>query len=509
MTVDFDIKEFDKYRENNCLEVKKAKGGLPLSLWETYSAFANTNGGCIILGVQENNDKSWSTTGLKDVSKLKKDFWDSIHNKQKVSISLLSDKDVIDYVVNDDVILVVKVPKARKEDRPVYIKDDMWGGTFKRDWEGDYHCTKNAVLAMLRDQTEDTPDQKVLINRKIQDLNKESIASYRRRYDGAHDNASWSKLTDEEFLVMIGAASDDTEDGSVRPTAAGLLMFGEEHRITREFPEFFLDYREMLDPNIRWTDRIQSQSGDWSGNIFDFFSRVSTKLTLDLKRPFKTDGLYRIEETPVHESVREALVNCLVNTDYFQSWSVVIEKYNDRIVFANPGSIRIGKSQMLKGGISQPRNKNLLKMFNLIGIGEHAGSGVPDIFDVWKTEKFADPVIEERSGRDGGPDRTTVTLPLVGVDHALSAEGHEKGHEKGHENLTVTKADELNARRMAIYSMIEATSDISIPQIAKRLEITDKQARSDIDYLKKSGYIRHEGPAKGGKWIVSKAYNPD
>ena len=61
--------------------------------------------------------------------------------------------------------------------------------------------------------------------------------------------------------------------------------------------------------------------------------------------------------------------------------------------------------------------------FNLIGIGEHAGSGVPDIFDVWKTEKFADPVIEERSGRDGGPDRTTVTLPLVGVDHALLRRG--------------------------------------------------------------------------------------
>ncbi len=134
-------------------------------------------------------------------------------------------------------------------------------------------------------------------------------------------------------------------------------MFGEEYRITREFPEFFLDYRERLDPNIRWTDRIQSQSGDWSGNVYDFFSRVSAKLTLDLKRPFKTDGLFRIEETPVHESVREALVNCIVNTDYFQSWSIVIEKYIDRIVFANPGSIRIGKSQMLKGGISQPRNR--------------------------------------------------------------------------------------------------------------------------------------------------------
>ena len=502
--MEFDIKEFDKYRENNCLEVKKAKGGLPFSLWETYSAFANTNGGCIILGVQENDDKSWNTTGLKDASKLKKDFWDSIHNKQKVSISLLSDKDVVDYVVNDDVILVIKVPKARREDRPVYIKNDIWGGTFRRDWEGDYHCTKNAVLAMLRDQTEDTPDMKVLMNRKIQDLNSDSIAAYRRRYDGIHENAAWTKYTDEELLVMIGAASDETEDGNVHPTAAGLLMFGNEHRITREFPEFFLDYREMLNPAIRWTDRIQSQSGDWSGNVYDFFSRVSVKLTMDLKRPFKTDGLYRIEETAVHESVREALVNCLVNTDYFQSWSVVIEKYNDRLVFANPGAIRIGKNQMLKGGISQPRNKNLLKMFNLIGIGEHAGSGVPDIFDVWKTEKFAEPVIEERSGRDGGPDRTTVTLPLVSDDYALSAKGHRKGHRKGQR-----KSNVIDARRAEICSIISQSSTITISDLADKLGLSEKQVRGDIDYLRRGGFITREGSTKKGKWIVVKVYTND
>lgn len=66
------------------------------------------------------------------------------------------------------------------------------------------------------------------------------------------------------------------------------------------------------------------------------------------------------------------------------------------------------------------------------------------------------------------------------------------------------KKDTLNLRRMAIYAMIIAEPDISIPQIAKRLDITDKQARSDMDNLKKNGYISHEGPAKGGKWIVCK-----
>ena len=81
----FDLKDFYEYKENNCLEVKKAKDGLPISLWETYSSMCNTYGGVIICGVQERKDKTWYTTGLKydDVSKLKKSFWDSINDRKR------------------------------------------------------------------------------------------------------------------------------------------------------------------------------------------------------------------------------------------------------------------------------------------------------------------------------------------------------------------------------------------------------------------------------------------
>ena len=61
----FDITKFDLYKEDNRREVKKSNGGLPSSLWDTYSAFANCYGGVIILGVAENKDGSWRTTGLK------------------------------------------------------------------------------------------------------------------------------------------------------------------------------------------------------------------------------------------------------------------------------------------------------------------------------------------------------------------------------------------------------------------------------------------------------------
>ena len=67
----------------------------------------------------------------------------------------------------------------------------------------------------------------------------------------------------------------------------------------------------------------------------------------------------------------------------------------------------MGKYQMKRGGESDPRNKTLMKMFNLIDIGERAGSGVPELFSVWEKEGWEDPVIEERYGEAA---RTTVIL---------------------------------------------------------------------------------------------------
>ena len=279
--------------------------------------------------------------------------------------------------------------------------------TFRRDHEGDYRCTKPEVKAMIRDASEESPDERVL-DRKP-DFDRETIKSYRIRYNVRHEGSAWSKLNDNDFLIKIGALNDEGE--ALRPTAAGLLMFGEELRITREYPEYFLDYREHMEPNIRWTDRIYSQEPEWSGNVYDFFNRVSAKLVLDLKKPFKLVNQVRVDETPMHDAVREALVNCLVNTDFYQPWNVIIEKYPDKITLANPGTIIAGKYQMLKGGISQPRNKGLFKMFNLIGYGEHAGSGVPDIFQAWKDAGLDAPIVEEMFG-GGNPDRTVLTLPL-------------------------------------------------------------------------------------------------
>ena len=401
----FDLSNFDKYKEDNCREVKKAEGGLPIALWESYSSFANSNGGVIILGVGERQDGTWYTTGLKNADKLKRNFWNTIHDTKKVSINLLSDKNVESYEVNGDTILVIYVPRAKREQKPVYINNDLFGGCYRRDWEGDYHCSKAEIKGMLRDAADETEDMKIVEQFDISAIDTESLKGFRNHHKSYRPEHVFNNLPDEEYLERIGAARYG-EDGKLHPTTAGLLMFGEEYHIVREFPEYFLDYREMLDPTIRWTDRLQSSSGDWSGNVFDFFFRVNNKIAKDIKKPFKLEGITRIDDTPVHKAVREALVNCLVNTDYFLPCGVVIKKEDDKLVIENPGSIRTGKKQMLRGGISDPRNKTLMKMFNMIGIGERAGSGIPDIYQVWENEGWPMPVVEESYN----PDRTRLSL---------------------------------------------------------------------------------------------------
>ena len=401
----FDLASFNEYKEDNCREVKKAENGLPMSLWETYSSFANSNGGVIILGIGERSDGSWFTTGLKNSDKLKKNFWNTIHDTKKVSVNLLSDKNVESYEIDGNVVLVIYVPRAKRDQKPVFINNDLFGGSYRRDHEGDYHCSKEEVKAMLRDATEETSDMKIAGQFDLSAINKESLKSYRNFHKNYKPEHVFHRLPDDEYLIKIGAAAID-DKGVARPTVAGLLMFGEEYNIVRELPEFFLDYREILDSTTRWTDRVQSSSGEWTGNVQDFFFKVNSKISMNIKTPFKLDGLKRVDDTAIHKAVREALVNCLVNADYYLPRGVVVKMNADSLIFENPGSIRTGKKQMLRGGVSDPRNKTLMKMFGLLGIGERAGSGIPDIYKVWEDEGLVSPVVEETFN----PDRTSLSL---------------------------------------------------------------------------------------------------
>ncbi len=126
-----------------------------------------------------------------------------------------------------------------------------------------------------------------------------------------------------------------------------------------------------------------------------------------------------VDDTPVHHALREALANCLVNADYYGRQGVVVIKKPDLITLSNPGNMRIEISTAISGGVSDPRNSTMLKMFNFIDIGERAGSGIPNIFSVWKEQKWSEPILTEKFD----PDRITLSLPLSSQKVSIKSDG--------------------------------------------------------------------------------------
>lgn len=148
----FDFNHMERYRENGSLEAKLATGGLPRSIWETYSAFANTRGGLILLGVEEREDHSLRIQGLLNAQEMLEEFLSLVRDPRVASADLVGDEggQVVDTGKGE--ILVLRVPPAPRSLRPVYVGGDPYRGSYRREGEADLHCTAEEVEAMLAER---------------------------------------------------------------------------------------------------------------------------------------------------------------------------------------------------------------------------------------------------------------------------------------------------------------------------------------------------------------------
>lgn len=142
--------ELARYRENGYVEAKEALGGLPESLWETYSAFANAEGGVILLGVGENPDHSFRILELLDPEGLLEEFWAILRNPEYVSVNLLKEEDVQILREEGKCIIAIFVPEAPPEEKPVHLLRDPWRHSYRRVGEADKRCSREEVEQMLK-----------------------------------------------------------------------------------------------------------------------------------------------------------------------------------------------------------------------------------------------------------------------------------------------------------------------------------------------------------------------
>lgn len=472
--------------ENTEVEFKSALGGFPGSFWETYSAFGNTAGGIIVLGIKEKNHKfTPDHLTTEQVAKYKKQYWDDVHNKSKVNICLTVDEDVSEEDFKGSAILVFRIPRAIYSKRPIYLTQNPFGHTYVRRHEGDYLIDDDDVRRMFADSNiKGYPlDAKVFSHFTLEkDFDDTTIRQYRQLYNNCHEGHPWTELSDFEFFKKIGGYVSNSETCEKGFTLAAVLMFGLEETILSVLPHYYVDFREKLsnDPDIRWTDRIHPD-GNWVANLYQFHRRVYMKMAQSLPVPFKLEGLNRVDDTPAHKALREAIVNTIIHARFNAMHCIVIEHYPDRFVFRNPGTLLVSVEQYYEGGTSICRNSILQKMFEFIGEGERAGSGVDTIKKGWAYNKWSKPVIREIYD----PEQVELTLYL------------------GSTTTKTTTTTIKTTTKEQILHLIEANPSISISEIAEKIGLSKDGVYYHIKQMlgKK---LNHIGPTNGGHWEILK-----
>ena len=402
-------------KESYEIEYKSAKEGFPMKeFWKTYSAFANTHTGFIILGIKEKKD-GLLIEGLTDeaIESYQKTFWNNCNNPNTINTNLLSNSDVRTLQIADKKVLVFKVPFATRTQRPIYLTPNPFGNTYKRNNEGDYHCTDDEVRQMIADATgELRRDSLILECFTTEDFDPTSVRQFRQLFSVFNASHPWNALSDIELFTKIGAYRKDRKTGKEGITLAGLLMFGKGDSLNQQeaLPNFFPEYREHLSEAIRWTDRIYPD-GTWEHNLLQFYLRVLPKITSVLPKPFLLEKDTRIEETSAHIALREAFVNALVHTDYSQSGNIIVTLEKQQFVISNPGTLLVSLDQYYEGGISECRNPSLQKMFMLIGRAEKSGSGVDKIMRGWDDLHWSKPYLK----LEEQPNRVKLILPMFHI----------------------------------------------------------------------------------------------
>ena len=410
----------EEWKEGQHLEFKESRERLTSDLWETYSAFANTEGGVIVLGVTDGG----RIKGVPNPDKQMKDLVNTLNNDSKVSLNLCGKPDSVCVArVEGQALILINVPPAEVKDKPVYL-NGRTGNCFLRQNEADIRCTRDNVDQMNRDASAVSYVPKILPGAGLEAIDRTTFAQYRNRMRSYKPEHPWVQLDDLELLGRLKGYATDAATGESGLTLEGVLMFGTEEAIIRYCPQLQLDYfeydgEEGGSVSRRWVDRI-CNDGTWVPNLYQFFFRVLPRLQQRLKNPFrlKADMTTAQGDSPAHVAVREALANAVVHADYLGVGGVCIRQYPDKLLLENPGTLLLPKRDVLRGGMSRCRNMALQSMFMMMGIADRAGSGIDKIMLGWADQCLLPPMVDEQRV----PARVVWRMPFVGI---LPKEGEE------------------------------------------------------------------------------------
>ena len=389
-----------KLRETDTatIEVKSTQGGLPRDLAASIVAFANTRGGTVILGLDENSGFS---AHQKFPAQRIRDAFDNMCSQTIVPAIRPTFLDIIPF--EESSVVVASIPEADEQNKPVYLKNKgKYQGSYVRVADGDHKLERYEIDRLIEQSHQPTWDQEIVAEATIADLDQDILQQLLERERTLHPRL-FGKADDATALQRLNIAKKDSQD-VLRPTLAGLLSCGEYPQqffpqLSVVFTHYTGDRKSSDHRGIRYLDSYSAE-----GPIPVMLEETIQKVQSVSARGGIIHGNRRydlFDFPPV--AVREAVANALLHRDYSpeaRGTQVQVNVYTDRMEVINPGGLYGAVTLRTLGtsGISSSRNEALARILASTPypgggfVVENRGSGYQEIVDTLHRELFPPPI---------------------------------------------------------------------------------------------------------------------
>ena len=362
--------------EHGQVECKESAWQLPRDVWETVSAFANTNGGILLLGIAERGGR-FEVAGLVDAAKTQHDLVSGLREMLNVPIAAQVEPLVVNVGDEERVLLSAYIPEAIAYQKPVYIRSQgLDKGCYKRVGGHDMPCTEDDLARFFQDRALISPDMLPVPLAQRAELDAGQIRAFRQLVATQNPANSVLGYDDDDLLRAYGAISQPKGETGWSPTVAGVLMFGTPALIQRCFPAFRVDLIE-----VEGTEWVTAPTERGAGRSFQGpLLEVTRELLRVLRQEIPERFALRPGETqrmadPMHVALREAIHNALMHQDYRIHRPTQVRRFADRLEIENPGTSLRDPERLGEPG-SELRNPRIAQMYYEIGWAEQKGTGI-------------------------------------------------------------------------------------------------------------------------------------
>ena len=317
-------------------------------LYKEVIAFANTDGGVIYIGIDNNGN----AVGIDNVDENYTRMTNGIRDAIMPDVTMF-----VKYTIQEN--RVVRITVGEGSYKPYYLKSKGLkpNGVFVRQGASSVSASPEQIRAMIKESDGDTFES---MRSMEQDLTFKSAKEAFKRYNIEFSKTKYRALgittqADELYSNLALIISDQCAH------TTKVAVFADEE-------------------NTKFRD-----SKEFGGSIFEQLDNTYAYLTLCNKTVATFKGLERIEKVDYpEEALREALLNALVHRDYSFSGSIIINVNDKEMEFISIGGLLPGLSpDDIRSGISQPRNKNLADIFHRLHLIESYGTGIRKIYNLY------------------------------------------------------------------------------------------------------------------------------